>query len=97
MGCLEGINRRGAWAKPLTSLPTADTACTTEKSQISVRPWLGISDHEAIFGARLNSLFRVSDNISVPKSVSQCSGQKNMYCIDFSCVRNIVTSDLKKV
>ena len=27
MGCLEGINRRSAWAKPLTSLPTADRAC----------------------------------------------------------------------
>ena len=54
MDCLEGFNRRGAWAKPLTSLPTADPGCTTEESQISVRTWLGISDHEAIFGARLN-------------------------------------------
>ena len=27
MGWLEGINRRGEWAKPLTSLPTADRAC----------------------------------------------------------------------
>ena len=54
MGWLEGINRRGEWAKPLTSLPTADTACTTENSQIPVKTWLGISDHEAIFGARLN-------------------------------------------
>ena len=27
MGWLEGINRRGEWVKPLTSLPTADRAC----------------------------------------------------------------------
>ena len=27
MGWLEGINRRGEWAKPLTSLPTADRPC----------------------------------------------------------------------
>ena len=27
MGWLEGINRRGEWAKPLTSLPTTDRAC----------------------------------------------------------------------
>ena len=54
MGCLEGIRRRSARPKPLTSLPTADTACTTEKSQIPVKMtlWLGIGDHEAIFGAQ---------------------------------------------
>ena len=37
MGCLEGINRRSARPKPLSSLPTADTACTTRKSQIPVK------------------------------------------------------------
>ena len=56
MGCLEGINRRRVRTKPLSSLPTAYTACTTRKYQIPVEMtlWLGIGDHEAIFGARLN-------------------------------------------
>ena len=45
MGCLEGINRRSARPKPLSSLPTACTACTTRKSQIPVEMtlWLGRS------------------------------------------------------
>ena len=56
MGCLEGINRRGAWAKPLTSLPTAHTACTTEKPQIPVKMTLcfRIGDHEPIFSGPEN-------------------------------------------
>ena len=54
MGCLEGINRRSARPKPLSSLPTADTGCTTENSQIPVRM---AADHEPIFGARKTGIF----------------------------------------